>query len=107
VDLVSYEIVSLNPLELKELCPPTGGIAGSMMINKRFENWVKDMVGERAFFDLKEHDAYRRAMKDFDENIKPGFRGKDDDVQYVNFPMANIKDNKARGITGNTLPLSA
>ncbi|KAF2654972.1 actin-like ATPase domain-containing protein [Lophiostoma macrostomum CBS 122681] len=107
VDLVSYEIVSLNPLELKELCPPTGGIAGSMMINKRFENWVKDMVGERAFFDLKEHDAYRRAMKDFDENIKPGFRGKDDDVSYVNFPMANIKDNKARGITGNTLPLSA
>jgi len=77
------------------------------MINKRFENWVKDMVGERAFFDLKETDAYRRAMKDFDENIKPAFRGKDDESQYVNFPMAKIKDNSSKGIKGNTLTLTS
>ncbi|KAF2464027.1 actin-like ATPase domain-containing protein [Lindgomyces ingoldianus] len=106
VDLVSYEILNLDPLELKELVPSTGGIAGSLMINKRFENWVKDMVGERTFLDLKETDAYRRAMKDFDETIKPSFRGKNDETAYVNFPMAKIKDNSSKGIKSNTLTLS-
>ncbi|OCL00822.1 actin-like ATPase domain-containing protein [Cenococcum geophilum 1.58] len=106
VDLVSYEILNLHPLELKELCPSTGGIAGSLMINKRFENWVKDMVGERVYLDLKETDAYRRAMKDFDENIKPSFQGTGDETAYVNFPMAKIKDNPSKGIAGNTLTLT-
>jgi len=76
------------------------------MINKRFENWVKDMVGERVYLDLKETDAYRRAMKDFDENIKPSFQGTGDETAYVNFPMAKIKDNPSKGITGNTLTLT-
>ena len=36
-----------------------------MMINKRFENWVKDMVGERQYLDLKENTkgAYGEAMR--------------------------------------------
>lgn len=75
------------------------------MINKRFENWIRDMVGERLYIDLRETDAYRRAMKDFDENIKPEFRGVNDEPAFVNFPMANIPDNPARGIKGNTLTL--
>jgi hypothetical protein len=77
------------------------------MINRRFENWVKDMVGERVYLDLKETDAYRRAMKDFDENIKPEFRGEEDDATFVNFAMANIPDNIPKGIRGNTLTLEA
>jgi hypothetical protein len=77
------------------------------MINKRFENWVKDIVGERAYLDLRETDAYRRAMKDFDENIKPSFSGKGDEIAYVSFPMANIKDDPSKGIKGNTLTLTA
>jgi hypothetical protein len=80
-----------------------------MMINKRFENWVKDMVGERQYLDLKEtaRDAYSQAMQAFDENIKPAFRGKDCRDQYVNFPMAKIKDDPAKRINGNTLTLGA
>jgi hypothetical protein len=76
-----------------------------MMINKRFENWVKDMVGERQYLDLRETEGYRRAMRDFDENIKPSFRGESDEPQYINFPMANIPDDRHKGIKGNTLTL--
>ncbi|KAI9654197.1 MAG: hypothetical protein M1821_006725 [Bathelium mastoideum] len=107
VDLVSYEILKLHPLQLKELIPPTGGIAGSLMINRRFENWVKDMVGERQYLDLRETDAYRRAMKNFDENIKPEYQGENNDVTYINFPMAQIADNESKGIRNGTLTLSA
>jgi hypothetical protein len=107
VDLVSYEIVRLKPLELKELVPSTGGIAGSMMINRRFEDYIKSKVGERCFFELKETNGWRHAMKTFDENIKPGFRGRDDEDQYINFPMANIPDNAHRGIKANTITVTA
>jgi hypothetical protein len=75
------------------------------MINKRFEGWVKDAVGERAHLDLKQTDPYRRAMKTFDETIKPGFRGVDDEVVYISFPMASIADNPSKGIKGNTMTL--
>jgi len=87
----------------------SGGIAGSMMINKRFENWVKDTIGERQYLNLKESakDAYSSAMQDFDENIKPAFRGPEDRERYVNFPMANITDDPAKKIKGNTLTLEA
>jgi hypothetical protein len=76
------------------------------MLNLRFEQWVKDVVGERAFFDLKETDAFRLAMKQFDESIKPGFRSRDDDDQYVNFPMANLADYPAKGLKSNCITMT-
>ncbi|KAF2103534.1 hypothetical protein NA57DRAFT_53054 [Rhizodiscina lignyota] len=106
VDLVSYEILKLRPLELKELVPPTGGIAGSMIINKRFEQWIKDTVGERSFQDLKITNGYRLAMKQFDEVIKPGFRSKEDDDQYITFTMAKIKHKPLKYIKASTLTLT-
>ncbi|KAF2878237.1 hypothetical protein BDV95DRAFT_600908 [Massariosphaeria phaeospora] len=106
VDLVSYEILNLHPLELKELCPSTGGIAGSLMTNKGFETWIRDMVGERAYFDLKDTDAYRRVMKDFDNSIKPSFRGEGDEDEPINFPMADLEDNPSRGIANNCMTLT-
>lgn len=106
VDLVSYEIMSLVPLELKELAPPSGGIAGSMLINGLFEDWVKDTVGERAFLDLRETNGFRLGMKDFDEKVKPAFQSRDDGEVYVNFPMADIPDNPSKGIKANALTLT-
>jgi len=84
-----------------------GGLAGSLMLNRRFEEWVKNVVGERSFLELREQDAYRRAMKDFDKNIKPGFRSKDDEEQYVNFPKADLKDDPAKGLKANTITVTA
>ncbi|KAI9661677.1 MAG: hypothetical protein M1821_008915 [Bathelium mastoideum] len=106
VDLVSYEILRLSPLELKELVPSTGGIAGSRIINKRFEQWIKDTVGERVHLDLKETNGYRLAMKQFEETLKPAFRSENDEDQFVSFPMAQIPDNRAKGIKANTLTLT-
>ncbi|KAH8730677.1 hypothetical protein GQ44DRAFT_746602 [Phaeosphaeriaceae sp. PMI808] len=97
VHLVSYEITQLHPLMLKELAPSTGGIAGSMMINRRFEDFIKSKVGERSYVELKETNGWRHAMKNFDENRMP----------YINFPMANIRDDPSRGIKANTITVTA
>ena len=124
VDLVSYEIRNLAPLELGELVRPTGeyhalqlpikysqavfsgGLAGSLMLNKRFEEWVKNIVGERAYIELRETNGYRLAMKQFDESIKPAFRSRDDEDQYINFPMANLKDDPTKKIKSNCITLT-
>ena len=122
VDLISYEIKSLNPFELAELTDATGrwiassvgcfkiittgGLAGSLMLNKRFEEWVKNVVGERAYLDLREQDSYRIAMKTFDENIKPGFCSRDDEEQYVTFPKACLKDDPDKGLQSDTITVN-
>lgn len=77
------------------------------MINRRFEDWVKTVVGDRAYLDLVEQDSYRRAMKTFDENIKPGFRTVQDEEQYINFPKANLKDDPTKGLTNDTITVEA
>ncbi len=76
------------------------------MLNKRFEEWVKTVVGERTYLDLQEQDCYRLAMKTFDENIKPGYRSRDDEEQYVNFPKACLKDDISKGLQSDTVTVT-
>ena len=83
-----------------------GGLAGSLMLNKRFEEWVKNIVGERAYIELRDTNGYRLAMKQFDESIKPAFRSRDDEDQFINFPMANLKDNPSKRIKSNCITLT-
>ncbi|KIX03793.1 uncharacterized protein Z518_07346 [Rhinocladiella mackenziei CBS 650.93] len=105
-DLISYEIVSLAPFEVKALTRPSGGLAGSSMINEQFEAEIRKVVRDSQYFKLKDTGAYRLALKDFDSVIKPGFRGKNDPVKYVSFPMADLKDNPSEGLIKNAMTLS-
>ncbi|KAI9748615.1 MAG: hypothetical protein M1835_001753 [Candelina submexicana] len=106
VDLISYEIVRMAPLELKELVPCTGGLAGSLILNRRFEQWVKDIVGEDAFFPLRKTHGFRLAMKQFDETIKVALGSKANAVYYLNFPMSSIQDDHDQGVKSNTLTMT-
>ncbi|KAH6662561.1 hypothetical protein B0J14DRAFT_707549 [Halenospora varia] len=106
VDLVAYEIQSLNPFELKALTAPSGGICGSLMLNNLFEEEIRKTVGDDAFLKLKKTDGYRSGVKDFDRAIKLAFRGKNDPDKFISFPMANLKDNKALGLVSNSMTLS-
>jgi hypothetical protein len=76
------------------------------MLNKRFEEWIRTVVGDRAYLDLQETDAYRRVMKTFDEIIKPSFRSVDDEDQYVNFNKANLKDDPAKGLQNGSITVT-
>lgn len=93
VDLISYEIVSLHPLQVKELVPGTGGMAGSLGLNKRFEQKVKEILGPAVFRELREEKGYGIALQRFDREVKPAFRGGMDEEYYVNFPMVSLDDN--------------
>lgn len=79
------------------------------MINKRFEEAIKDAVGEDQYFNLRKHKSYRIAMQYFDESVKPAFNPNEqggDEVYYVNFPMAGLKDDPANNIASNCFNVS-
>lgn len=73
------------------------------MLNRRFEEYIKNVIGENDFIRIRETSAYSRAMKHFDESIKPGFHTSDDNEQYVNFPKAGLKDRPELGLSKDTI----
>ncbi|KAK1831182.1 hypothetical protein QBC39DRAFT_372068 [Podospora conica] len=106
VDLVAYEIVSINPLKLRALSAPSGGICGSVMVNKLFEEEVRKVVKDGPYRKLRKSPAYQSALAEFDVHLKPGFRGRDDKNKFVSFPMAGLRSNKAAGLVSNSMTLS-
>ncbi|KAI9685583.1 MAG: hypothetical protein M1822_004441 [Bathelium mastoideum] len=94
VDLISYEVEAISPrLKLKEIVPGSGGMAGSLGLNKRFEEAVKNIIGDEEFFRIKKEKAWLRANTQFDREVKPAFRGKATEEYFVNFPMADLVDD--------------
>ncbi|KAG8165646.1 hypothetical protein KVR01_004198 [Diaporthe batatas] len=78
VDLISYEVVGLDPeFQVKELVPGTGNMAGSLGLNQRFVEAVKKLV------------------------VKRSFHGDSEEEYFLNFPMANLEDKPDHGLQSN------
>ncbi|KAI9647988.1 hypothetical protein NHQ30_002616 [Ciborinia camelliae] len=102
VDLISYEITQLKPkLKLKELVPGSGCMAGSLYLNKRFEEAVANLVGVRQFDQLKRTLGFRKAVQQFDLSVKTAFRGVEEEDYFVNFPMAKLQDDEENNLSSN------
>ncbi|ESZ93131.1 hypothetical protein SBOR_6503 [Sclerotinia borealis F-4128] len=108
VDLISYEITQLAPkLELKELVPGKGtdfltcGMAGSLGLNMRFEEAVRELVGEKQFRTLRTTRGFRSAVEQFDLSVKTAFRDQEDEDFFLNFPMAKLRDNTNKNLVSN------
>lgn len=78
-----------------------GGRAGSLGLNKRFEDAVNTLVGEDQFYHLKKTRGFRAAVEFFDQSIKTAFRGHEDEDYFVNFPMAKLKDDAHNSLVSN------
>lgn len=80
-------------------------MAGSLILNKRFEDAVKNIVGDEEFLDLKKTEGFADAVKQFDREVKPAFCGDRDQAWNVNFTMGNIQDDPSNNIQANCLRL--
>lgn len=76
-------------------------MAGSLGLNKRFEDTVRRMIGNQAFENLKGSVGWAKAIKEFDTNIKTSFNGDVSEIYYINFPKADLEDNPEAGLFGN------
>lgn len=76
-------------------------MAGSLGLNKRFEEKVREVVGKKHFENLKRSIGWAKAIKEFDTNIKTSFNGDVSEIYYINFPKAELEDNPDAGLFGN------
>ncbi|KAI1359876.1 actin-like ATPase domain-containing protein [Xylaria arbuscula] len=102
VDLITYEVTSMEPsLELAELVPGKGGMAGSLGLNKRFAEAVHNIVGDEQWIELKKGVGWSKASTEFDKVVKTAFRGDLDENFYISFPQARLEDDYDENLVGN------
>jgi hypothetical protein len=76
-------------------------MAGSLGLNRRFEEAVKKLVGEDQFNNMHNTRAFSAAVEYFDLSVKTAFRGREDEDYFVNFPMAKLEDDRKNNLVSN------
>lgn len=114
VDLISYEITSVEPrLRVDECVGGTGGLCGSTALNRRFEILVKERLGIQQWENMSSV-SRSHTMRHFDEYLKPTFcppeftdeEDDDFDIETFHSPVPGVPDDTTRGVHGGHLVLS-
>ncbi|RDW83641.1 Hsp70 family protein [Aspergillus mulundensis] len=96
-DLISYQIKSLEPLVLAEVTEGTGAVCGSVLLDGRFDEHLKQKMGLEKYDALK-HKSKEAAMTYWQERVKPNFTGHFDDefgeMEYF-IPVAGAEDDES------------
>ncbi|KAI9760251.1 MAG: hypothetical protein M4579_001765 [Chaenotheca gracillima] len=107
VDLISYKIVQLEPLQVEESAVGTGGLCGSAFLNYRFEDHVKTRLGTERYENMKEKKpkTWQMGLKYFEEFVKRNFN--ETDHQEVNVPFPGLPDDEEAGLDSGFLVMTA
>ncbi|KAG0126370.1 hypothetical protein HOY82DRAFT_570205 [Tuber indicum] len=96
VDVISYTITRKFPkLEVVECVEGTGALCGSTVLNERFEELVRDRIGDR--FDKMKHEGRVYMMKEFNDSLKRNFTDSEDEDLFT-CPVPGIADDPTAGI---------
>ncbi|MCJ1259426.1 hypothetical protein MMC24_007263 [Lignoscripta atroalba] len=102
VDLISYTVSALKPvLKIQEATPGTGSLCGSSFLNRIFQKFVQEKLGNDPGWD---EDVLEEAMKRFELVIKRQFRGTSGEEFMV--PVPGVRDNARLGVRRGRLRLT-
>ncbi|KAK5129421.1 hypothetical protein LTR08_003277 [Meristemomyces frigidus] len=98
VDLITYKIKQLTPLRLEEIVPGSGSCCGSAFLNVRFQEFVRNKLGNTEFEDLclNKPRSWSTALKYFEDYVKRNFNPEEHVVFNVPFP--GVPEDEAAGI---------
>ncbi|KAL2021548.1 hypothetical protein VTK56DRAFT_7047 [Thermocarpiscus australiensis] len=107
VDLIAYKIVSLKPIRVEESAVGTGGLCGSAFLNYRFEEHVRNRLGQSRFDEMKTKKAktWQMGLRYFEEFVKRNFN--EDEHQEVNVPFPGLPDDEEAGLDSGFLVMTA
>lgn len=107
VDLIAYKIVSLKPLQVEESAVGTGGLCGSAFLNYRFEEHVKNRIGQARFNEmkLKKGKTWQMGLRFFEEFVKRNFN--EDEHSEVNVPFPGLPDDEEAGLDSGFLLMTS
>ncbi|GAB1315554.1 hypothetical protein MFIFM68171_05764 [Madurella fahalii] len=103
VDLICYRILTKNPLTVEECTEGTGDICGAAIIDTRFENYVKTIVGEAEYSEIDRVNRLKM-IEDFDRMVKRVFDGTDC-LAWV--ALKGVQDNPDVGIVDGRIKITA
>ncbi|PWW76349.1 actin-like ATPase domain-containing protein [Tuber magnatum] len=96
VDVISYTIARKSPkLEVAECVGGTGAMCGSTVLNERFEELVRDRIGDK--FDKMKHEARLFMVKEFNDSLKRNFTDSEDEDSFI-CPIPGVADDSTAGI---------
>lgn len=102
VDLISYTVSALKPtLQIKEAAPGSGSLCGSTFLNRIFQKFLEDRLGNDPNWD---EDVLDEAMKRFEVTIKRSYSGNPREEYLI--PVPGIKDSVARDVRRGRLRLT-
>ncbi|KAK3304585.1 uncharacterized protein B0T15DRAFT_558433 [Chaetomium strumarium] len=106
VDLIAYKIVSLKPIRVEESAVGTGGLCGSAFLNYRFEEHVKNRLGQSRFDEMKtkKGKTWQMGLRYFEEFVKRNFN--EDEHQEVNIPFPGLPDDEEVGLDSGFLVMT-
>ncbi|CAZ84109.1 unnamed protein product [Tuber melanosporum] len=107
VDLITYRVLDTKPvLKVEEATLGTGGLCGSVYLNRRFEDFVAKKIGK--YLDALPRVAYLEGMTEihraFNEEVKTDFgHGLEDEKEYTIEVPAGIPDSEESGVRDGCL----
>uniref|UniRef100_A0A8H7NNW6 Uncharacterized protein n=1 Tax=Bionectria ochroleuca TaxID=29856 RepID=A0A8H7NNW6_BIOOC len=107
VDLIAYKIISLKPLRVEESAVGTGGLCGSAFLNYRFEEHVRNRLGQTRFDEMKQKKGktWQMGLRYFEEFVKRNFN--EDEHQEINIPFPGLPDDEEIGLDSGFLVMTA
>ncbi|KAM0263306.1 hypothetical protein ACHAPA_008797 [Fusarium lateritium] len=99
VDLISYKIGSVNPIQMEEAVEGTGGLCGGIFIDEDFEIIIKNRLGRR--WDKLSKVGSKELLKgEWELSIKPQFKPTSSSKEYlVSIPAEAFQ---GKGLTDTT-----
>ncbi|KAM0240125.1 hypothetical protein ACHAP5_008045 [Fusarium lateritium] len=99
VDLISYKIGSVNPIQMEEAVEGTGGLCGGIFIDEDFEVIIKNRLGRR--WDKLSKVGSKELLKgEWELSIKPQFKPTSSSKEYLVSVPAEAFQGK--GLTDTT-----
>ncbi|KAI9653213.1 MAG: hypothetical protein M1831_006171 [Alyxoria varia] len=103
VDVVAYRIKQLCPLKIEEATVSSSGMCGSAALNHRFEQYIRNRMGDAMFRGLREKmpQSWRMCAGHFEDVVKKDFR--EDDPLDAFLPLPGIADDAQSGLRSGFL----
>lgn len=107
VDLITYTISSLQPLQLQEVAVGTGALCGAVYLDRRFEDFVADKIGKDQF-EAMDHRAKFQMKQYWETYMKREFSQKlpHEEEEDFSVPVMGIPDSEDGRVRGGFLRVS-
>ncbi|KAK4548057.1 hypothetical protein LTR36_010777 [Oleoguttula mirabilis] len=107
VDLIAYKVTQTFPLRVEESAVGTGGLCGSAFLNYRFEDHVRERIGDDRYNNMREKKpkTWMMGLRYFEEFVKRNFN--EEEHSEVNVPFPGLPDDEEAGLDSGFLIMSA